>query len=186
MKAMLFILVMAVFLLVLQTALMPRMILAITWIPGLEFVSGHTIDFALITLVYLVFHRDLLGALLWAAIFSILAASFGTGWRGAAGIGYFAVALGSSFVKKNLLLESRWSVILLTAGITLFEGFAHLWAGHIFNRIPDPLAGQWGTILTQAGLNALAAPLLYSFLYFFDGIAGGRTARRRHSLLADV
>ncbi len=186
MKATLFILAGAVFLLVFQTTLAPSLILAAAGISGLEFLEGHTFDLALICLVYLVLHRDFLGSLLWAAIFGIVAGSFGLGWRGATAVGYFSVAVLGSFVKRQILLESRWAVSLLVAGFTLVEGLVHFGVGHIFMRIPDPFTHSWGILATQAALNALVTPPLYSFLFFFDGKVGGRSVREPRSLLVDT
>jgi hypothetical protein len=185
-KAMFFMVFVAAFLATLQTTLASSLTLGLSRIPGLEFVEGHTVDFALILLVYLVFHRDFLGSLLWAAIFGILAGSFGMGWRGATALSYFSVAVAGSFVKRHVLVE-RWpAVALLVAAFTLFEGLIHLEAGHLFAAIPDPVSRQWGILGTQMLLNGLAAPPLFSILYFFDGIVGGRSTRERRSLLLDT
>jgi hypothetical protein len=183
MKAMFFIVVMAVALLVLQTTVAPSLVLLVSGIPGLAFLSGHTLDLTLICLVYLVFHRDFLGSLLWAALLGILAGSFGTAWRGATAVSFFAVVFVGSFVKRQVLLETKLAVPLVIAGLTILEGLVHLEAGHLFSRIADPFRGQWGVLATQAFLNAAISVPLYFFLSGFDGWVGGRSGRESTGLL---
>lgn len=186
MKAVFFNLAMAALLLVLQTAFLPSAVGAVSRLPGLGFFEGHTIDLALIALVYLAFHRDFLGAFLWAALFGILAGSFGPAWRGATAVGYFAVVVLAAFTRRQVLLETKLSIVGVVAAFTLAHGLVHLGAGHLFGRVPDPFASQWGTLATQTFLNGSAAPLLYGFLFFFDGVTGGRSARERRALLLDA
>jgi hypothetical protein len=184
-KAAFFIGSMALLFLVCQTTVAPQIVSALAEIPGLGFLEGHAPDFLLVGLVYLIFHRDLLGALLWAALFGIFSGSFGTAWKGAVPASFLAVALVGSFLKRQVLLETRSALVLLIAGITVLEGLFHLGAGHLFSRIDDPFRAQWGTLATQALVNGVIAIPLYAFLHFFDGQTGGRTARARASLLVD-
>jgi hypothetical protein len=184
-RAVFFIPSMALLALVLQTTAAPVLVSGLSSIPGLEFLKGHTLDLTLICLVYLVFHRDFLGALLWAALFGILSGAFGLAWKGATAVSFFSVVLLGAFVKRQILLETGLAVCLMIGCFTVLEGLIHLESGHLFSRIPDPFGSQWGTLATQALLNGLIGLPLYFFLHFFDGLLGGRSGRERTALLVD-
>lgn len=186
MKGPLSIVALVLSLLIVQTTLAPSLISVVGRIPGMGFLAGHTFDFALICLVYLIFHRGWLGALLWGAFFGILGGSFGVSWRGATAVSFFALVLLGTFIKRQILLESRLSVVLLIGGFTLLEGLLHLGSGQLFSRIPDPFSSQWGIIATQAALNAAVAIPLYSFLSYFDELVGERISRERRALLLET
>ncbi len=171
---------------VLQTTIFPDLFRALAEFTGFHFLAGCTVDLALITLFYLSFHRDFVGALIWAAVTSVIASSFGLWWKGAATTAYFTVVTIGSF-SKNQFMSEGVPMLMSMAGIFSFiEGMTHLGAGYVLSRIPGYILwSQIGIVLEQAFINAICAPLICYLLFLFDDWTGHRLEGRQKTLLIE-
>jgi rod shape-determining protein MreD len=171
---------------VLQTSLLSALFVVLSRMLGLPFLTAHTVNLALITLVYLSLHRDVSGTLIWAVVFGFVGSWFGTAWNGALTSSFFLVAFVCGSLRKNLLLKDDLSIALFVGAMSLVGGLLHLGAGELFNQVPHPFEHQYGAISVDILVNALAAPLWFRFLKGVDAVTGGIQQRRRGLLLSEL
>jgi len=148
--------------------------------------EGHTVDLALITVLYLAQYRERSSALIWVALIGALAGGFGAAWRGSTVASYFLVAFLGSLVSRYLLLESAVAIVVYVWVASLLEGAIHLHFGHWFARIPSPFEGRTTELIVQATLNALVAPLWLLLLAWVDTATGARRRTNSNRLVLDI
>lgn len=169
---------------VLQTTFFPSMLYWFAGFTGLHILFGHTVDWALITVIYLSLRRDRLGAISWGILVGMLSGWFGVGWNGAVAAGFFLTACAGSFLRGRVFLKSFLSIALAVAAMSLFEGVIHLEAGQILNEIPGSMSRQLGGVLIQSAVNGIFAPFVFELLRMLDHwFEGSATNYRRRSLL---
>ena len=170
----------------LQTSALPAIFFSLSNAMGLTFLSGQSFNLVLQMLVYLGLNRDVSGALIWTIVLGVMGRWFGLGWNGAQACGFFAVALLSSLLRRNMLLKDDLSIAIFVGVASTIEGFVHLSFGQFLNQIPNPTPILAGFIMVNAALNAVCAPLIFRLMTLLDLWVGVGSPRARRALLYDM
>lgn len=165
---------------VLQTTVVPYLFVLAGTLPPVRFLSMHTVDLVLLTVIYISFTRSFWSALIWACIATVLIQSFGISWKGSMHFAFFSVALGVNLVKRHVVAKTFAQKCFMGFALSVLSAGMQLFFGGTFERFEGFLSGMVLFFLTQALIDGFFAHAVFKVIFSTEKIIDKRILRKEN------
>lgn len=163
-----FILLMIVGSLILQTTLIPELFTSIGYTLHWNLLEMQTINIAFIILMYLCFCRPFFSTMFWWFFIVLIQNSFDVAWKSSLAFSYLFVMIIIYALETMFVFQYSLNAMLAVFGFIFLQTILHLLFGSAAVGFDFSLASELPNMILYSVINSISAPFIFYVLYLID------------------